>query len=132
MPNLNGITTTLRLALQDAEIEAADVDFISAHATATKMGDVIESQAIHNVYGGRPYVTGLKSYMGHTMGTCGGIELILSLYMMEQGFIAPTLNLENVDERCAMLNHVRQVTETKAKIAAIRSEEHTSELQSHS
>lgn len=120
LPNLNGITTTLRLALQDAKIEAADVDFISAHATATKMGDVIESQAIYNVYGGRPYVIGLKSYMGHTMGTCGGIELILSLYMMEQGFIAPTLNLENVDERCAMLNHVRQVTETKAKVAAIQ------------
>jgi len=120
LPNLDGITTTLRLALQDAEIEAAGVDFISAHATATKMGDVIESQAIHNVYGGRPYVTGLKSYMGHTMGTCGGIELILSLYMMEQGFIAPTLNLENVDERCAMLNHVRQVTETKAQVAAIQ------------
>jgi 3-oxoacyl-[acyl-carrier-protein] synthase II len=120
LPNLDGITTTLRLALQDANIEAADVDFISAHATATKMGDVIESQAIHNVYGGRPYVTGLKSYMGHTMGTCGGIELILSLYMMEQGFLAPTLNLENVDERCAMLNHVREVTETKAQVAAIQ------------
>lgn len=120
LPNLEGISKTLRLALQAADIEAADVDFISAHATATKMGDVIESQAIHNVYGGRPYVTGLKSYMGHTMGTCGGIELILSLYMMEQGFLAPTLNLDNVDERCAMLNHVREVIETKTQVAAIQ------------
>ena len=120
LPNLNGITTTLELALADADIAADDVDFISAHATATKMGDVIESQAIYNVYGDRPLVTGLKSYMGHTMGTCGGIELILSLYMMEQGFVAPTLNLEDVDERCAMLNHVRQLTETKSKVAAIQ------------
>jgi 3-oxoacyl-[acyl-carrier-protein] synthase II len=41
-----------------------------------------------------PSVTGLKSYMGHTMGSCGVIETILALYMMEKGFVAPTLNLE--------------------------------------
>ncbi len=107
LPNLDGITATLRLALKDAEIHPKDVDFVSAHATATKMGDVIEAQAIDAVYGddplNKPFVTGLKSYMGHTMGTCGVIETILTLYMMEQGFIAPTLNLENVDERCSML-----------------------------
>ncbi len=120
LPNLNGITATLRLALADAEISPDAVDFISAHATATKMGDVIEAQAIAAVYGNKPLVTGLKSYMGHTMGTCGVIELILTTYMMEQGFIAPTLNLENVDERCRMLRHTRERTETKAKIAAIQ------------
>jgi 3-oxoacyl-[acyl-carrier-protein] synthase II len=124
LPNLDGITATLRLALKDAEILAKDVDFVSAHATATKMGDVIEAQAIDAVYGGdplnRPLVTGLKSYMGHTMGTCGVIETILTLYMMEQSFIAPTLNLENVDERCSMLRHTRELTETETKIAAIQ------------
>jgi len=120
LPNLDGITATLRLALEDAEILPGDVDFISAHATATKMGDVIEAQAIDAVYGGKPFVTGLKSYMGHTMGTCGVIELILTTYMMEQGFIAPTLNLENVDERCSMLNHTRELTDTAIKIAAIQ------------
>ncbi len=120
LPNLDGITSTLKLALADAQIEAGDVDFISAHATATKMGDVIESQAIDAVYGGSPWVLGLKSYMGHTMGTCGAIELILSLYMMEQGFLAPTLNLEHVDERCAMLRHVREVTETRTGTSAIQ------------
>jgi 3-oxoacyl-[acyl-carrier-protein] synthase II len=120
LPNLDGITTTLRLALEAANIQPDDVDFISAHATATKMGDVIESQAIAEVYGDKPWVAGLKSYMGHTMGTCGAIELILTLYMMDQGFLAPTLNLENVDERCAMLRHVREVTETKVHTAAIQ------------
>ena len=120
LPNLDGITATLRLALQDAAITPADVDFISAHATATKMGDVIEAQAIAAVYGDKPLVTGLKSYMGHTMGTCGVIELILTTYMMEQGFIAPTLNLENVDERCRMLRHTRELTDTKTKIAGIQ------------
>lgn len=120
LPNLDGITATLRLALRDAEIEPGAVDFVSAHATATKMGDVIEAQAIAAVYGDKPFVTGLKSYMGHTMGTCGVIELILTTYMMEQGFIAPTLNLENVDERCNMLRHTREITETEIKIAAIQ------------
>jgi 3-oxoacyl-[acyl-carrier-protein] synthase II len=120
LPNLAGITATLRLALDDAGIAADQVDFISAHATATKMGDVIEAQAIDAVYGGGPLVTGLKSYMGHTMGTCGVIETILTLYMMEQGFIAPTLNLENVDERCNMLRHTRELTAARTKIAAIQ------------
>ncbi len=120
LPNLDGITATLHLALESAEISPDDVDFISAHATATKMGDVIESQAIAAVYGNGPLVTGLKSYMGHTMGTCGVIELILTLYMMEQGFIAPTLNLDNVDERCSMLRHTRQLTDTAIRIAAIQ------------
>lgn len=120
LPNLEGITTTLRLALQDADITPSEVDFISAHATATKMGDVIESQAIDAVYGNGPLVTGLKSYMGHTMGTCGVIELILTMYMMEQKFIAPTLNLDNVDERCSMLRHTRELTDTETAIAAIQ------------
>ena len=120
LPNLDGITATLRLALEDAGITPDDVDFISAHATATKMGDVIEAQAIAAVYGDGPFVSGLKSYMGHTMGTCGVIETIVTLYMMEQGFIAPTLNLENVDERCNMLRHTREITVADIRIAAVQ------------
>lgn len=120
LPNLDGITATLRLALDSAGIGPEQVDLISAHATATKMGDVVEAQAIAAVYGDRPWVTGLKSYMGHTMGTCGVIELALLLYMMEQGFIAPTLNLENVDPRCAMIRHVRRLEEQPVRIAALQ------------
>ena len=120
LPNLEGITATLHLALADAGIPADEVDFISAHATATKMGDVIESQAMYDVYGDGPLVTGLKSYMGHTMGACGAIEMIMTLYMMEQGFIAPTLNLEHVDERCSMLRHTQGVSGTTANISAVQ------------
>ncbi|MDA3894871.1 MAG: beta-ketoacyl synthase N-terminal-like domain-containing protein [Desulfobacteraceae bacterium] len=120
MPNVKGITQTLRIGLQDAGISPNEVDYISAHATATKMGDVIEAQAIHAVYGESPYVTGLKSYMGHTMGSCGVIETILTMYMMEQGFIAPTLNLENIDDRCAMIRHTTKMIEGPIRIAAIQ------------
>jgi 3-oxoacyl-[acyl-carrier-protein] synthase II len=120
LPNLNGITQTIRLCLQDASLPATAVDLVSAHATATKMGDVIEAQAIHAVYKDSPQVIALKSYMGHTMATCGAIETILTLYMMAEGFIAPTLNLHEIDERCGMIRHVQKLVEQNIRIAAIQ------------
>ncbi len=120
LPNMDGIRETIVQGLQNAGLEPEDVDFVSAHATATKMGDVAESMAIGKVYGKGPLVTGLKSYMGHTMGSCGVIETIITLYMMEKGFIAPTMNLENIDERCAMIRHVQELRETPVNIASIQ------------
>ena len=120
LPNRAGISETLRLGLEDAALATDEVDFVSAHATGTKMGDVIEAQAIHAVYGGGPFVTGLKGYMGHTMGSCGAIETILTLYMMQDGFIAPTLNLEEPDERCAMIRHTMRLREQPIRVASIQ------------
>lgn len=120
LPNTDGIIQTLRLGLESAQLDAGQIDLISAHATATKMGDVIEAQAIGRIYGRKPLVTGLKGYMGHTMGSCGAIETILSLYMMQEGFVAPTLNLKQVDERCAMIQHVQQLIERPIRTAAIQ------------
>jgi len=120
LPNIDGITQTIRLGLDSARLNPEQIDFVSAHATATKMGDVIESQAIGRVYGQLPLVSGLKSYMGHTMGSCGVIETILTIYMMHAGFVAPTLNLEEVDERCGMIRHTRQVTDLAIRTAAIQ------------
>ncbi|MDD5206166.1 MAG: 3-oxoacyl-ACP synthase, partial [Desulfobacterales bacterium] len=56
----------------------------------------------------------------HTMGSCGAIETIMALYMMEGGFIAPTLNLKKVDERCAMIRHSLEILESHIRIAAIQ------------
>ena len=120
LPNREGITLAIEQGLANARIAAGDVDWISAHATATKMGDVTEAQSIAAVYGHRPWVSGLKSYMGHTMGSCGAIETLIALIQMQDGFIAPTLNLEHVDERCAMLNHVTQVVEAPIRTASIQ------------
>ena len=120
LPNLKGITNTLKLGVENARINPQDVDLISAHATATKMGDIIEAQAISDVFGDNPYVVGLKSYIGHTMAACGAIETIMSLYMMQEGFVAPTLNLEEVDERCAMIKHVQKILQQPVKTAAIQ------------
>jgi 3-oxoacyl-[acyl-carrier-protein] synthase II len=120
LPNMDGIRQTLKLGLKDAAISADSVDFVSAHATATKMGDAIEAQATGKVYGDSPVVTGLKSYMGHTMGSCGAIETIIAIYLMEEGFIAPTLNLDKIDERCAMIRHAQNLIETDIRTAAIQ------------
>ena len=120
LPNMAGIRETILQGLRNAGLEPTDVDFVSAHATATKMGDVAEAMAIGNVYGKAPYVTGLKSYMGHTMGSCGVIETIITLHMMEKGFIAPTLNLEEVDPRCHMIRHAVKLREIPIKTAAIQ------------
>ncbi len=120
LPNIDGITTVLDLSLKDARINPDEVDFISAHATATKMGDIIEAQAIGEIYGKNPMVSGLKSYTGHTMATCGVIETIFTLYMMADKFIAPTINLEEIDPRCAMINHTQEVESKNINTAAIQ------------
>jgi len=120
LPNLEGSTKTLQLGLENAEIPASEVDLISAHATATKMGDIIEAQAVGTVFGSHPHVVALKSYMGHTMAACGVIETILTIYMMQENFIAPTLNLEDIDERCAMVRHVQKLIEHPVRTAAIQ------------
>ncbi|MDD5722783.1 MAG: beta-ketoacyl synthase N-terminal-like domain-containing protein [Syntrophales bacterium] len=120
LPNIDGITETIRLGLKNAEVSAGEVDLVCAHATGTKMGDVIESQAIHRIYGNRPAVFGPKSYMGHTMGSCGVIETIIVLTLMEEGLLVPTLNLEEVDDRCAMINHVMKLRETPLRIASVQ------------
>ena len=120
LPNIDGIVKTIELGLDSAHLNADQIDFVSAHATATKMGDVIESQAIGKTYGQKPLVSGLKSYMGHTMGSCGAIETILTIHMMHEGFVAPTLNLDEVDERCSMIRHTRQLSEFPIETAAIQ------------
>ena len=120
LPNIEGIIQTINAGLESAKISPKDVDFVSAHATATKMGDVIEAQAIHSVYGDTPLISALKGYMGHTMGTCGVLETIFSIYMMQEGFIAPTLNLDDIDKRCAMINHVTKLQEKDINIATVQ------------
>ena len=120
LPNILGISETIRIGLENARIDPAQVDFVSAHATGTKMGDIIEAQAINKHFGNRPWVTGLKSYMGHTMGSCGVIEVYITLNMMARGVVVPTLNLEKVDHRCAKLNHTPKECTEKIRIASIQ------------
>ncbi len=96
----------LRDVLTDSHLQAGEVDYISAHATATLHGDIEEADAVRGIFGDRVPVSSLKGYMGHTLGASGAIELIAALKMMEQNIIYPTLNLENIDPACAGIQHV--------------------------
>ncbi|MFH1134477.1 MAG: beta-ketoacyl synthase N-terminal-like domain-containing protein [Pseudomonadota bacterium] len=120
LPSREGIAATIRTGLDSAGLNPDEIDFVSAHATATKQGDAVEAQALGAVYGSRPPVVGFKSYVGHTMGTCGVIETIFSLYLMKHSLVVPTLNLDHVDEACAMINHPRQVRDNRITVASIQ------------
>jgi 3-oxoacyl-[acyl-carrier-protein] synthase II len=96
----------MRLALEDAGCGPGDVDYVNAHGTATEVGDIAESHATHAVFGNRVPVSTLKSYLGHTLGACGALEAWMSIEMMREGWVAPTLNLVEVDPRCASLDYV--------------------------
>jgi 3-oxoacyl-[acyl-carrier-protein] synthase II len=120
MPNMEGIQETIRLGLESAALQPGQVDFVSAHATGTKIGDVTEAKAIQKMYGQSPYVSGLKSYVGHTMAACGGIETMFTLYMMDAGVVPPTLNLDNVDPRCDIIRHVQDPINVDVDIATIQ------------
>ncbi|MEM1434030.1 MAG: beta-ketoacyl-ACP synthase [Pseudomonadota bacterium] len=104
-PNAALQARCLALALKDAGLAAADIDFVLAHGTATVTGDVSESQATAQVLGRKPMVS-LKGHMGHTLGACGGLEAWAGLNMLREGWLAPTLNLTQPDPACAALDYV--------------------------
>jgi 3-oxoacyl-[acyl-carrier-protein] synthase II len=106
-PDSDGMRRVMEMALADAEIPAERVGYVNAHGTATKLGDIAESEATHRVFGPRVPVSSLKGALGHTLGACGAIEAWLSIAMLREGWVAPTLNLSRVDEACAPLDYVR-------------------------
>lgn len=106
-PSADGMRRAMTLALRDAALEPGDIDYVNAHATATDVGDVAESEATARVLGPKVPVSSTKSFTGHTLGACGSMEAVFSILMMEQGFIASTRNLDSLDPRCAELDYVR-------------------------
>jgi len=95
------------LALTNAGLSADAIGYVSAHGTATDRGDIAESHATRNVFGEQVPISALKSYMGHTLGACGALESWLAVEMMNSGWFAPTINLDNVDSECATLDYIR-------------------------
>jgi 3-oxoacyl-[acyl-carrier-protein] synthase II len=104
-PQMETMQICMEMALQNAGISAENIDYVSAHGTATDRGDIAESNATANALGKVP-ISSLKSYFGHTLGACGAIEAWLGLEMMHTGWFNPTLNLENIDEQCGDLDYI--------------------------
>ncbi|RLT42137.1 MAG: beta-ketoacyl-[acyl-carrier-protein] synthase II [Chloroflexi bacterium] len=98
-----GAARAINSALRDAGISADEVDYVSAHATATDVGDIAETGAMKAVFGERAYevpMSALKSQIGHLLGGSGGVETIAAVQTIRTGMILPTLNLEHPGEGC--------------------------------
>ena len=105
-PSSETMQKVMELALDSAGLDAGAIGYVSAHGTATERGDIAESHATRKVLGERIPISSLKSYMGHTLGACGALESWLAVEMMNKGWFAPTINLENVDPDCAALDYI--------------------------
>jgi 3-oxoacyl-[acyl-carrier-protein] synthase II len=98
-----GAALAMRNALRDAGANPDEVDYINAHGTSTKVGDVAEARAIRSVFGehaDKLAVSSTKSMVGHLLGAAGAVEAIFAILAMRDGVAPPTINLDNPDEGC--------------------------------
>jgi 3-oxoacyl-[acyl-carrier-protein] synthase II len=103
LPDGAGAAKAMEFALADAQLPADKVDYINAHGTGTELNDIAETSAIRSVFGGHAYklmVSSTKSTHGHLLGASGAVELIVCVETIRKGIVPPTINLDNVDERC--------------------------------
>ncbi len=106
-PDSEMMQVAMRLALQDAGIDATEIGYISAHGTATQQGDIAESHATAAVFGANTPISAMKSFTGHTLGACGALEALAAINMMNEGWFHATANLENIDPDCALLDYIQ-------------------------
>ena len=104
-PQKDTMQKCMELALQDAGITPDKIGYVNGHGTATEKGDIAETLATEAVFGFVP-ISSQKSYLGHTLGACGALEAWFSIEMMNGGWFAPTLNLNNIDPRCGKADYI--------------------------
>ncbi|OBX24385.1 MULTISPECIES: beta-ketoacyl-[acyl-carrier-protein] synthase family protein [Bizionia] len=113
-PNVDGPARAMKMAIKQAKIKASDIDYVNAHATSTPVGDANEALAILEVFGENgPYVSSTKSMTGHECWMAGASEVLYSILMMQNDFIAPNINLEEPDEAASKLNLVNKTLNKK-------------------
>jgi 3-oxoacyl-[acyl-carrier-protein] synthase II len=105
-PQQETMAGCMQLSLKDAALDASAIGYVSAHGTATDQGDVAESNATAQVLGKKP-ISSLKSYFGHTLGACGALEAWLGIEMLNRDQFVPSLNLQQIDERCGDLDYIQ-------------------------
>ena len=109
-PNIDGPAIAMERALKMSGLKPDDINYINAHATSTPIGDANEAQAIHKIFGNEIPVSSTKSMTGHECWMAGASEVIYSILMMQNDFVAPNINLENPDDDAKKIN---LITETK-------------------
>ena len=96
----------MELALANAGLPASAIGYVNAHGTATEQGDIAETRATARLFGPSMPISSQKSYIGHSLGACGALEAWFTIEMMNHGWFAPTVNLENVDPGCGELDYI--------------------------
>ena len=105
VPNVDGPKRSLMMAIRDAGVDISEIKYVNAHATSTPVGDLNEAKAIAEVFGQhKPYVASTKSFTGHEMWMAGASEIVYSMLMMQNNFIAANLNFEEPDEASVNIN----------------------------
>lgn len=113
-PSDEGCLRAMRRALEDAGMQPADIDYINAHATSTRQGDMFEAMALGKLFAGEhAHISSTKSMTGHECWMAGASELVYSIIMMQNGFVAPNINLESPDEYAAQLNIARETIDAE-------------------
>ena len=112
-PSSEGSFIAMQRALADAQMAADDIDYVNAHATSTKQGDEEEAKALTRLFGNSPtWISSTKSMTGHECWMAGASEAVYSILMMQNGFVAPNINLEHIDPCAASLRLAQQTIET--------------------
>lgn len=102
-PDGEGAVRTMRWALEDADVQPEEVDYINAHGTSTPLSDIAETVAIKAVFGKRAYrlpISSTKSMIGHALGASGALESVACVVTLQTGIIHPTINYEYLDPQC--------------------------------
>lgn len=108
-PSGEGAVRCMQMAMHGVD---TPIDYLNSHGTSTPVGDVKELGAIREVFGDKsPAISATKAMTGHSLGAAGVQEAIYSLLMLEHGFIAPSINIEEMDEQAAGLNIVTEATD---------------------
>ncbi len=115
-PNVEGPALAMNRALQQSGLEVKDIDYINAHATSTPIGDANEAKAIHEIFGNEVPVSSTKSMTGHECWMAGASEVIYSILMMQNDFVAPNINLENPDEDAKKINLISETKNQKIDV----------------
>ena len=118
LPDPDRQAQCMRLALDRAGLKPGDIDILNAHATATQMGDIQETKAIREVFGNdsKTRINNTKSFIGHTMGAAGTLELSGNLPAFEDNMVHPTINLDDLDPACAVKNLVANTPEKLSSV----------------
>ena len=112
-PSSEGSFIAMQRALDDAKINVEDIDYVNAHATSTKQGDEEEAKALTRLFGNtRTWISSTKSMTGHECWMAGASEAVYSILMMRNNFVAPNINLEQIDPCATSLRLAQQTIET--------------------